>query len=114
MPDAVLLDGAMFLKASLHCLKTQRGGWGGRSPRHFQTQRLSHGRMILEAVLCVSKTSGGWNGRNPPSICKQNACIMSFDEFYNNYALDVVLVDGAMFLKASLHGLKRKARGFED
>ena len=36
---------------------------------------------------------------------------MSFDEFYNNYVLDVVLVHGAMFLKASLHGLKRKAGG---
>ena len=86
MPDAVLLDGAMFLKASLNCLKRQRG----------QTQRLAHGRMILEAVLCVSKKNGGSNGRNPPSICKQNACIMSFDEFYNNYVLDVVLVHGAM------------------
>ena len=32
----------------------------------------------------------------PPSICTQNACIMSFDEFYNNYVLDVVLVHGAM------------------
>ena len=52
--------------------------------------------MILEAVLCVSKKSGGWSGRNPPSICKQNACIMSFDEFYNNYVLAVVLVHGAM------------------
>ena len=29
-------------------------------------------------------------------------------EFYNNYAFDVVLVDGAMFLKASLHGLNEK------
>ena len=80
MPDAVLLDGPMFLKASLHC---------------FQTQRLSHGRMILEAVLCVSK-NGGWSGRKPPSISKQNACIISFDEFYNNYVLDVVLVHDAM------------------
>ena len=95
MPDAVLLDGAMFLKASLHCLKRQRGGGGGgvAQPPPFQTQRLAHGRMILEAVLCVSKKSGGWSGRNPPSICKQNACIMSFDEFYN---IDVVLVHGAM------------------
>ena len=77
MPDAVLLDGAMFLKASLHCLKTQRGGWGGGG-RAFQSK------------------NGGWNGRNPPSICTQNACIMSFDEFYNNYVLDVVLAHGAM------------------
>ena len=99
MPDAVLLDGAMFLKASLHCLKRQRGGLGGggsAAPPHFQTQRLAHGRMILEAVLCVSKKNGGWNGRNPPSICKQNACIMSLDELYHNYVLDAVLVHGAM------------------
>ena len=69
--------------------------------------------MILEAVLCVSKKRGlEWT--QPSSICKQNACIMSFDEFYNNYVLDVVplvLVDGAMFLQASLHGLKRNAGG---
>ena len=51
--------------------------------------------MILEAVLCVSK-NGGWSGRKPPSISKQNACIISFDEFYNNYVLDVVLVHDAM------------------
>ena len=95
MPDAVLLDGAMLLKASLHCLKTQRGVGGGAAPP-LSTQRLSHGRMILEVVLCISKKNGGWNGRNPPSICTQNACIMSFDEFYNNYVLDVVLVHGAM------------------
>ena len=99
MPDAVLLDGAMFLKASLRCLKRQRGGWGGggQPPPHFQAQRLAHGRMILEAVLCVSKKKRGleWT-QPPPSICKQNACIMSFDEFYNNYVLDVVLVHGAM------------------
>ena len=70
------------------------GGLGGAQPPPFQTQRLAHGRMILEAVLCVSKTAG-WNGRNPRSICTQNACIMSVDEFYNNYVLDVVLVHGA-------------------
>ena len=61
MPDAVLLDGAMFLKASLHCLKRQRGGvggGGGAAAPDFQTQRLAHGRMILEAVLCVYKKAG--------------------------------------------------------
>ena len=29
MFDAGLVHGAMFLKASLHGLKRQRGGWGG-------------------------------------------------------------------------------------
>ena len=29
MFDASLVQGAMFLKASLHGLKGQRGGWGG-------------------------------------------------------------------------------------
>ena len=52
--------------------------------------------MILEAVLCVSYKTGVGMDATPPSICKQNACIMSFDEFYNNYVLDVVLVHGAM------------------
>ena len=73
MPDAVLLDGAMFLKASLHCLKKQQGGWegggGGAAPHHFQTQRLAHGRMILEAVLCVSKKRG--MDANPPPFASR-------------------------------------------
>ena len=98
MPDAVLLDGAMFLKASLHCLKRQRGGLGGAQapPPPLSNTTSSPRQDDHLAVLCVSKKSGAWNGRNPPSICKQNACIMSFDEFYNNYVLDVVLVHGAM------------------
>ena len=32
MFDASLVQGAMFLKASLHGLKRQRGGWGGAAP----------------------------------------------------------------------------------
>ena len=33
---------------------------------------------------------------------------MGFEKVYNNYAREASLVDGAMFLKASLHGGKRK------
>ena len=76
MPDAVLLDGAMFLKASLHCLKTA-GVWGGGAappPPNFQTQRLAHGRMILEAVLCVSyKTGVGMDATPPPFASRMPA-----------------------------------------
>ena len=77
MPDAVLLDGAMFLKTSLHCLKKQRGGLGGgggAAAPHFQTQRLAHGRMILEAVLCVSyKTGVGMDAPPPPFASRMPA-----------------------------------------
>ena len=76
MPDAVLLDGAMFLKASPHCLKRQQGGGlgVGAAPTHFQTQRLAHGRMILEAVLCVSyKTGVGMDATPPPFASRKPA-----------------------------------------
>ena len=36
-------NGAMFLKASLHGVERKRGGLGGRSPPHLQTQPLCHG-----------------------------------------------------------------------
>ena len=56
----------MFLKASLHGLKRQRGGWGGRSPpscKHNVVMTGSErvhmgsvfaGRMMLEATLLSS------------------------------------------------------------
>ena len=34
---------------------------------------------------------------------------MVFEQVYNNYAREASLVDDAMFLKESLHGVKRKA-----
>ena len=39
-----------------------------------------------------------------PSICLHER----FEKAYNNYLLETVLVDGTMFFKASLHGVKRK------
>ena len=39
--DASLVHGVMFLKASLHGLKRQRGGWGGGGG--LQTQRRYDG-----------------------------------------------------------------------
>jgi len=47
-----------------------------------------------------------------PPICKQIAFMMSIVKLENNYMLDASLVHGAMFLKASLHGLKRKQGGW--
>ena len=38
--DAILVDGAIFLKDSLHGAK-KRGGFGGRSPPHLQKTSLS-------------------------------------------------------------------------
>ena len=62
--EASLVDGAMFLKASLHGGKRKRGSWGGGAqPPHLQTRHLYHafsegpymasgfaGRMILEVA----------------------------------------------------------------
>ena len=36
---------------------------------------------------------------------------MVFEQVYNNYAREASLVDDAMFLKESLHGVKRKRGG---
>ena len=36
---------------------------------------------------------------------------MVFEQVYNNYAREAKLVDDAMFLKESLHGVKRKPGG---
>ena len=57
MPDAVLLDGEILESKPALFKKTAGGlgGGGGAQLPHFQKQRLSHGRMIFEAVLCVSK-----------------------------------------------------------
>ena len=66
----ILVDGAMFLKASLHGLKSGRVG---AAPPPVQTtlSRVLIGpygfcpcRMILEAILQSSKTTrGGWAGQ---------------------------------------------------
>ena len=37
---------------------------------------------------------------------------MVFEQLYNNYAREASLVDDAMFLKESLHGVKRKPGGW--
>ena len=54
------------------------------------------GRMILEAILHIFSESArvGGGGDAAPHAC------MIFE---------TVLVDGTMFLKANLHGVKRKA-----
>ena len=52
-------------------------------------------RMILEVALYSLKKCGLHDG---------------FEKLYNNYACEASLVDGAMFLKASPHGAKRKGR----
>ena len=52
-----------------------------------------------------------WNNDAPP-FCKQTAFMMSFENALNSFVFDASLVHGAMFLKASLHGLKRQRAGW--
>ena len=37
--------------------------------------------------------------------------MMSFEKLYNNFVFGASLLHGVMFLKTSLHSLKRKRRG---
>ena len=41
--EAILVNGAMFLKASLHGVKRKQGGGGWSQPPHLHTRRLYHG-----------------------------------------------------------------------
>ena len=47
-----------------------------------------------------------------PPFCKQTAFMMSFQKLQNSFVFDASLVHGVMFLKASLHGLKRQRGGW--
>ena len=114
----------MFLKESLHGVQKKAGGvGGGRSPPPICTHDVfitgserGHmgsvfaGRMILAVALYSLKKCGGWGGRSPPRLqmdCQHDG----FEKLYNNDAREASLVDGAMFLKASLHGVERKRGG---
>ena len=63
--------------------------------------------MILEAILHSLNTVRELGWTKLP-MCKQNACRMGFEKFCKNYVLETSSVDGAMFSKASLRGVKRK------
>ena len=57
------------------------------------------GKMIPDATLhSVKITRGDWGDAAPH--LQQIACMMTL-KFHNNYVFDAILVDGAMFLKAS-------------
>ena len=78
------ITGSGFLKTSLHGIKETEGLGGGETNPHLQTRHL------------------------------QTDCL--YDDLkkrYNNYVFDAILVDGAIFLKASLHGVKQRG-GFAD
>ena len=61
------------------------------------------GRIILEAILHRLKEWREGPGGTQAAMCKQNACMMGFEKFYINYVIEASVVDGAMFLQASLH-----------
>ena len=78
------ITGSGFLKTSLHGIKETEGLGGGETNPHLQTRHL------------------------------QTDCL--YDDLkkrYDNYVFDAILVDGAIFLKASLHGVKQRG-GFAD
>ena len=78
MFDAILVDGAIFLKASLHGVKKSGGGLGGRSPpicKHryhgfwvFENQpawrqkKSGGGLRVLGLGVYGSSIVGGWDG----------------------------------------------------
>ena len=114
MFDASPVHGAMFLTTSVHGLKRKRGAWGAYPPpicKHnvFMTgSEMVHmgsvfaGKMIPEAILHSIKT----RGTHLPNW-KQTASMMSFEKLQNNFVFGASLVHGAIFLKASLPGLKK-------
>ena len=59
---------------------------------------------ILEAILHGLKKCEGWGGYVTPPA----ASMMGLKKVYNSYVLETVLVDGTIFLKANLHGVKKK------
>ena len=70
------------------------------------------GRVIREVLIAQCKKARGLRVRSPPA-CKETACTMGFEKVYNNYyAREAILVDGAMFLKPSLHSVNRKRGGW--
>ena len=67
----------MFLKASLPGLKKQRGGWGGRSPPHLQTQRRYD---VSERVHMGSVFAGKMLKKGEPPLQLETDCL--YDEFW--------------------------------
>ena len=83
-------------------------GWGGRICKHNvllmgPDKIVFAGRIILEAILHRLKEWREGPGGTQAAMCKQNACMMGFEKFYIKYAIEASVVDGAMFLQASLH-----------
>ena len=79
MFDAILVDGVIFLKASLHGVKKSGGLGGGAQPHPFAntfitgSERVHMGSVfagakILEVSLHSVKEAGGWGGRSPPNL----------------------------------------------
>ena len=72
-------------EASLPGFTEKRGGWGGRSPPHVQTQCSHHGfgrySYALKQACPASKKSGGGGvgGSAAPPMCKHNARIMGLE-----------------------------------
>ena len=77
MFDAILVDGAIFLKASLHGVKKSGGGWGGAAPPFANTvitgsgflktslhgvKKKAGGLRVLGLGVYGSSIVGGWDG----------------------------------------------------
>ena len=70
--DAILVDGAILLKDSLHGAKKKAGGLGGAQPHPFANIFIT-GSGFLKTSLhgVIKKAGGGWGGEPPPPhICK--------------------------------------------
>ena len=85
MFDASLVHGAMLLKASLHGLKRHRGGWGGRSPPHLQTQRRCDGFWEGSYGFCLCRQDDTWSDvaqlkKGEPPLQLETDCL--YDEFW--------------------------------
>ena len=75
----------MLLKASLHGLKRQRGGWGGRSPPHLQTQRRYDGFWEGSYGFCLCRQDDTWSDvaqlkKGEPPLQLETDCL--YDEFW--------------------------------
>ena len=69
MFDAILVDGAIFLKDSLHGAK-KAGGWGGGQPPPFANIFITGSGFLKTSLHGVKKKrGGGWGGEpSPPTF----------------------------------------------
>ena len=91
-----VLAGRMMLEVVLHSLK-KRGGWGRRSPP-FANRLPACG--VEKVHMAAVSASPGVGGKAAPPFANRLPA-----RWYLNWSITVA--DDAMFLKESLHGVKK-------